>query len=644
MAFIDLFKDVLLIAETLFRSPEIVISNFGSKIYEQAFVNFDSYCQQEVIAALVTHIGSGLENDIESAFDVLSQLVEAHPNKMAPFAIFLKGILDHLNNLTISQMRRLFSMISSIVIQHTKSGTVFEDDMHILIRKRMSNPSLKNKRIGIIGSVMIAASMSKKRSVAKGDENLNFSNCPETSRDLETSALKELINLLEMTRSCASKDPEAAALFYEELSAVVAGKQVHPQILQWITQTVSESFQDAFVIATDNFKTTDNLELLFNIEEESSIAINLFPLLLNDLQEGQQLCSSSSSVAKASAITYMSPLFRLLAICESVSNDGNLEEIEALLGCSLILFGRENLDKLNSVSTADKELICKGLFYTINWLREVVNAFADQDDPSIRGKVICRIKTIASLGEILNKILPDLPNFIPPRAVFDAEDTPFKPLQISNTCKGKRKRKAQRKETTYKDLSNASLKEKCTENERDSVSEEKTEDPIDLGPVFQWWNYRCFLREFDMKVFKVLQYGSVSKNVLDSEMNTKETEIISLSPASLQMLLKDLECKALYAIPSSKAVRKSLLKRNANKDIGFSRLCQLSSTQAAEMFIDLVPSLCSNLEEINAHFQCMQDKSDGHIVTSNNDEKDPSDAMLSSFQSILSCFQRILSW
>ena len=39
-------KDVLCIADSLLRSPEIVISNYGSVIYEQAFINLDNYCQQ----------------------------------------------------------------------------------------------------------------------------------------------------------------------------------------------------------------------------------------------------------------------------------------------------------------------------------------------------------------------------------------------------------------------------------------------------------------------------------------------------------------------------------------------------------------------------------------------------------------------
>ena len=45
---------------------------------------------QEVVGALVTHIGSGYATEADASLDVLSEIVEAHPDKMAPFAIFVK--------------------------------------------------------------------------------------------------------------------------------------------------------------------------------------------------------------------------------------------------------------------------------------------------------------------------------------------------------------------------------------------------------------------------------------------------------------------------------------------------------------------------------------------------------------------------
>jgi hypothetical protein len=45
---------------------------------------------QEVVGALVTHVGSGFPNEADSSLDVLSDLVQHHPSYMSSFAIFLK--------------------------------------------------------------------------------------------------------------------------------------------------------------------------------------------------------------------------------------------------------------------------------------------------------------------------------------------------------------------------------------------------------------------------------------------------------------------------------------------------------------------------------------------------------------------------
>ena len=45
---------------------------------------------QEIVGTLVTHIGSGFASEADASLDVLSDLVESHPDVMAPFAIFIK--------------------------------------------------------------------------------------------------------------------------------------------------------------------------------------------------------------------------------------------------------------------------------------------------------------------------------------------------------------------------------------------------------------------------------------------------------------------------------------------------------------------------------------------------------------------------
>lgn len=99
----------------------------------------------------------------------------------------------------------------------------------------------------------------------------------------------------------------------------------------------------------------------------------------------------------------LSPFFRLLRLCVEKRHQGDLEEIDGLLGeeegvtntfwkpvwdcgykavyayvfmcfitgCPLILTDMDVVEKLESLSKAEREFLCTLLFHTINWFREV---------------------------------------------------------------------------------------------------------------------------------------------------------------------------------------------------------------------------------------------------------------------------------
>ncbi|VDI47807.1 fanconi anemia group D2 protein, partial [Mytilus galloprovincialis] len=155
----EFFPSILSLAEVLLRSPEPAVSYIACTLYTKAFVAFDSFCQQEIVGNLVTHIGSGFESEIDHSLDILSELVEHYLTKMAPFAIFVKGVLDYLDNLSVMQIRKLYSMLSILAFRNPNDGGMIQDDLHIIIRKQLSNNSPKYKRMGIIGAIMIVKSI-----------------------------------------------------------------------------------------------------------------------------------------------------------------------------------------------------------------------------------------------------------------------------------------------------------------------------------------------------------------------------------------------------------------------------------------------------------------------------------------------------
>lgn len=63
------------------------------------------------------------------------------------------------------------------------------------------------------------------------------------------------------------------------------------------------------------------------------------------------------------------------------------------------------IDKMESLSTKEKDVICSSLFHALNWFREIVNAFATQIDPEMKGKVITRLHNITELSKTLEKCL-----------------------------------------------------------------------------------------------------------------------------------------------------------------------------------------------------------------------------------------------
>ena len=57
--------------------------------------------------------------------------------------VFTQGVLDYLDNLTVPQIRKLYSMLSILAFRNRRSETLIQDEMHIIIRKQLTNSNTK---------------------------------------------------------------------------------------------------------------------------------------------------------------------------------------------------------------------------------------------------------------------------------------------------------------------------------------------------------------------------------------------------------------------------------------------------------------------------------------------------------------------
>uniref|UniRef100_A0A8C2KXE5 FA complementation group D2 n=1 Tax=Cyprinus carpio TaxID=7962 RepID=A0A8C2KXE5_CYPCA len=591
------FPSILALAQGLLRSPDCCVVSFGGHMYKQAFTAFDSYCQQEVVGSLVTHACSGVSGEVDVALELLCELVSQKPAEMSQFTVFVKGILDYMDNLTSQQIRRLFHLLSCLAFGQEQHGGHIQDDMHIVIRKQLSSTVPKYKRIGIIGAVMMVGSMGACR----------YSLC--WCFAVFFLLIHLVMALLELVRSCSESSPEAAALYYDELANLLWLFHLFvsiPHFLMTPNMCVSLS---PFVFPAS---------VMHNLDEDESqggIAINLLPLMTQDQQRVSPLCLSS--------------FFRLLRLCEEVQHQGDLEEIDALLGCPLILTDMEVVEKVESLSKAEREFLCSLLFYTINWFRETVNAFCKQNDPEMKMKVVTRIQNITYLQSLLQTCLAATPGYTPPQANFDGESAEGMIPSSSSALpkKGKKGKSAGEISKLVCAVDRVSL---SLFNEK-----EKEKDAKSGVSLSSYWP---FFRELDVEVLSVLQCGLLSRTLLDTELHSKE---VQLGPAELLFLLEDMWRKLDFSLASAPAKKAPFLK--TDRAVGFAHLQQKNAKEIATYCIELLPTLCTHLENCHNHFQTLLSEHQGVVDAPGVDVKEQQ-LMCSAYQLLLQVLHTTFSW
>uniref|UniRef100_A0A8B9BRD8 FA complementation group D2 n=1 Tax=Anser brachyrhynchus TaxID=132585 RepID=A0A8B9BRD8_9AVES len=522
----DFFPSILVLAQTFLHAAHPAIVSFGSCMYKQAFAVFDSYCQQEVVSALVTHVCSGNEAELDIALDVLTDLVIVHTSLLMRYATFVKTILDSTQKLNPCQIRKLFYILSTLAFSQRQEGSYIQDDMHMVIRKWLSSTVPNHKQMGIIGAVTMIGSVALKSSFL--------------------FPVKSLYNLDED-------------------------------------------------------------------ESQGAIAINLLPLV-SQSELGRVTDGTNNPSKRVVSPICLSPSFRLLRLYTGEQNNGSLEEIDALLGCPLYLTDLEVEGKIDSLSKQEREFLCSLLFYALNWFREVVNAFCQQQDAEMKGKVLTRIQNITELQNVLGKCLAATPGYVPPPATFDSEAVEGVP---SVNSVGPMRKKNGNKFITFK------------------------EADVMLGligkeagnPLAQLQSYRPYFRELDLEVFTVLHCGLLTKSILDTEMHTEASEIVQLGPAELYFLLEDLCWKLEHVLTPGSTRRVPFLKERGYKDIGFTHLRQRSPKEVAVCVVKLLKPLCNHMENMHNYFQA---------VTQNQGVVDEPGVNIQEHQMMSSCYQQLL--
>ncbi|XVF20995.1 hypothetical protein REPUB_Repub12eG0052600 [Reevesia pubescens] len=395
----EYFMSFLSLSESLLACKEQKARDFGIYMYTLLFEEFaDTYSRQEVLGALVTHVGSAVSFEVSSALQIMASLATKHARELIPLSSHINGILDYLEGLTIENLYKVYEVFSHMALlarsRADSFGSSIANELFIIVRKQVSHPDLKYKKMGLIGILKIVSCL--------GDASNATLSLP-----FQKSNAEEALELLETCLESCKHSCLSVIFFYDELTANLESRSLHPVIMDWIGKQVGE-FESIFLSDLDAGQLPSITsycglegELWMNLDGEiSPICLNILPL---------------ASSSQSASLQFLPANFRLLSAVERLTNQGSLGGIDALLGCPLLLPSSKYFSpaEWQSLTGKQKQIICLSLYYALNWIRELLNAFCTQvagrfeftsqsTKEDIMLKLLKRLRNLVFLESLLN--------------------------------------------------------------------------------------------------------------------------------------------------------------------------------------------------------------------------------------------------
>ncbi|KAF9911840.1 Fanconi anemia group D2 protein [Linnemannia zychae] len=567
----EYMSSVLSISENLLRSSQNhpIVARSASTLYSSAFQVSDAYYRQEIVGSLLVHIGSGSNIEIDASLEVLQDIVQVSRSTLNEYSLFIKGVLDYMDNLSLEQVRLFFVILGSLAREDEiscNSGSLITD-LNILIRKQLSNPTVQSKKVGVMGAIALVQAFGVKEN--GGDEKGSSSQAPVSHRQAEVDPLLKIsVQYLHMIKEYCQRSAVCLAMTFDELASMVISGKLDSKLVNWIKEEFSNQFAETFVCGADEtfiMKPTRNMamERWMNLDgPESVLSISIMPSLCADLSK---MASQGTLIENADGVVYLCSLFKLLQATEKITSNDGLDDIDGLLGCGITMFKQEYLEDISEVYSQE---IChaaaQGLLCAINWFREISNAFSYDAGDQTLARIILRLQQISEMEEMLRHVLKSVPGFKPLEAIHikSKDMLPRRGLTIGGSP------------SLSRPLSTLQGKKSIGAMDVDSVSSGKfTTTSSELIDLFQ--------------VLRV--HHPIVREIFDvSEVSNSNT--VQLRYPELRFLLKDLLAKITFKLPAPVA-HNPFAKKPTSAAINNSALIRMAASDFMKQVLKIVPHI-----------------------------------------------------
>ncbi|KAK3126398.1 hypothetical protein QOZ80_7AG0555960 [Eleusine coracana subsp. coracana] len=671
------FMSYLSVSDYLLACKEERAREFATYLFTALFEEFsDTYSRQELVGSLITHIGSGVSYEVSSALDIMISLACNNPEELIPISSYITGILDYLESFNDENLRKVYDIFCHLALaagfNAGSGGSKVANELLMVVRKQVNNPDMKYRRMGIIGALRIVSTI--------GDVNAEV-NCSSSQQP----NCEEALELLKMAVDSCKFVTLPLILLYDELATLLETKVLHSAIIEWVGQHATE-FDTHFLADLDDGQLPEKYlcdgiegELWMNLDGDiSPVCVNIVPLVCTSPQKSQP------------CLQILHSQFSLLTMIELLGNEGSLGGINALLGCPLHLPSTKYLDgaKFGSLSGLQKKAVCHSLYYAINWIRELVNAFSTQvanrvdnilqkarDETAV--KLLQRLRNLLLLEGLLNAILKSYPVSLPElRYLGDYSGSTstskfsLSKKMVEESTEGepsKKRQKGRRDQTTLENLNSSDkLKQptildafkragvtvsqetnKASSQPLPSVTmpkdiEQEINDPGELGVI----DLMAAPTQLDMQRFKFRNLRITCLSLLNySETQDSACYLESELPVFIY-LLRDLHDKLDHLIPSSKPFLSTYQARYTQAHCHKSTQDFVDKVQA--LFLSLRKHLDGAISMIKDGSESCQDNWSSYSSSAGNPDIPymvvPRSSIASSVcKEVLACYRKLLA-
>ncbi|XP_059049077.1 Fanconi anemia group D2 protein [Achroia grisella] len=389
----DYLKHLICLTNSLMKvKADTTIASFASHLYTLMLSRLDDSCQ--TVVSEILQLGLDSKHCVLNILFILNNVASQDLSILKPQSVQMLTLLDRMDDMNLDEIRAVMNLLCCLAYSYENS--VVRDDIHMIIRKELSSSSPKIKVQGILASIhavkYLMGSCNDDHTPDLPDDNSFGSVSHLSEGDLREAAL-----IIELVSRSTRQFPDMIAFFYDELSKIVEeATHINKQFLLWLTEAVTNDLQQNFIVENIEPERIGELKLSFqyclNAESEMDevIAINIAGLALQPKSEIN--------------VSILPPLFQLVQKLHCKQYDGNLSNIDALLGCPVIM-PKIALDLIEDLDSTTVSNILDCLIHCVNWFRELLNAFAIQDDDALKMKILHRVVQIEELEILCEQII-----------------------------------------------------------------------------------------------------------------------------------------------------------------------------------------------------------------------------------------------